>query len=218
MKKLHLLSMLSTFLLLSVLGYSQVPCNGVSNPLTGACVEVTLTDSIYWDAQPQELVALAQIPDIAGRESQAQVLAAKGFSVDRQIMIWGWDPVRVMASRLGLGYLWVPAVGQANLINPLHLPGFDSNYDPNRPWPGSIKVSVSASDYPSKAVLADPTLPKFVGPYIGNGMYAATASVQRDGKYLFSDGGTVIEGGKSYAFHLAFGPFGPSVWFIEVKQ
>jgi len=66
----------------------------------------------YWAMQPPEVQVMRDIPDIAGRSAMAQTLTAEGFTIDTQIMVWGWDPKSVMLARESYGYAWAPHWGQ----------------------------------------------------------------------------------------------------------
>jgi hypothetical protein len=95
-----------------------------------------------------------------------QCLAA-GILIDEEIDFWGWDPWTVMSDRLMQGILWVPAgLGNATGTSVI-TPGEFSGPQP----PGTIKVSITASDYPAWPVTAPATTvptsvgPQIVGPY-----------------------------------------------------
>lgn len=161
-----------------------------------------LTDDIYKASKDPRVIALLQITDVNQREAQAQSLDAAGLVIDREIDIWGWDPVKVMAIRAADGYPWVPNAFQANLQDPFNLLGGDHT-DMSKPWPRSIKVSLDSSDYPSVAV-APPPLPatRPVGALIGNGIYAANlAACFVNGGWLFNDGQQYAQDGVTYFFH-----------------
>ena len=71
----------------------------------------------------------------------AQQLADQGYTIDRPIMVWSWDPMKTMAGaqdvRLRLG-----AQLQSGLVS---TPGMavtgQTPYDPANPPPGSIAVN-----------------------------------------------------------------------------
>src|SRR5258708_1898296 len=115
-------------------------------------------DKIYWLSQPPEVRALEinTTPDQDIRMGRGIELAIKGFKIDVPIMLWGWDPYKVMKLRMDYGYTWVPnalqpRVGAApGLTGPGIIP-----YDPNNPPGGAIKVSVNLADYPP----FDPPIP-----------------------------------------------------------
>ena len=101
----------------------------------------------YWAAQPAEVQQLRNIPDFVERLSMAQQLASKGYSIDRGIMVWGYDPMKTMVARQIYGYSWVPSLNQSINTSP---PGFaldgQSAYDPAHPPAGSIQVSTKFAD------------------------------------------------------------------------
>lgn len=122
-------------------------------------------DDAYWLSQPPEVRALrgtqpTQAQQAGGasgwypmdndlRRDRAIQLAIKGYKIDTQIMVWGWDPFKVQSLRLSFGYKWVP-----NALQPpvqaapgLGGPGI-TPYDPNNPPGGAIKVSLDLDDYP----------------------------------------------------------------------
>lgn len=83
----------------------------------------------------------------------AQQLADQGFTIDKAIMVWGWDPVKTMLTRQAYGYTWAPSWNQGNVATPgLALPG-QTAYDPNSPPPGSIAVN---TDFAKGAKITDP--------------------------------------------------------------
>ena len=131
-------------------GPIQVQANGKTAG-TGAPY-ITPAD-VYWAEQPAAVQALRNMPDDQ-RAAAAQALAAKGYSVDVPIMVWGWDPLVTMTVRQNMGYTWVPSGGQAPVaVTPgISFPGLPS-YDPNNPPAGSIKVT---TDFAKLATAPDP--------------------------------------------------------------
>ena len=101
----------------------------------------------YWAAQPPEVQAMRAIPENNARDAKAHELAARGFTIDYPIMVWGWDPLSTMRMRINSGYTWVPAVGQTPVeVTPgATFPG-KTTYDPRNPPPGSIPVSTAFAD------------------------------------------------------------------------
>ena len=101
----------------------------------------------YWAGQPAAVQQLRNIGDFAERMSMAQQLASKGYSIDRGIMVWGYDPMKTMVARQIYGYTWVPSLNQSINSSP---PGFaldpESAYDPTHPPAGSIQVSTKFAD------------------------------------------------------------------------
>jgi len=115
--------------------------------------KMTPTDA-YWAEQPEAVQALRSMPDDE-KFFAAQDLAARGYTIDVPIMVWGWDPLVTMTLRQNEGYTWVPSALQPNIpigpgvTNTWNLPG----YDPNHPPPGSIKVS---TDFAKGSNMQDP--------------------------------------------------------------
>jgi hypothetical protein len=101
-----------------------------------------------------------------------QCLAA-GEVIDEQIDFWGWDPFSIMSDRLMQGILWVPA-GLGNVTGTSVItPGEFAGPQP----PGTIKSSVTLSDYPPYPVAPTPTpgvQPASVGAYIAGPYYQPT--------------------------------------------
>jgi hypothetical protein len=101
----------------------------------------------YWAAQPAPVQQLRNIGDFNQRMSKAQELASQGYSIDRGIMVYGYDPMKTMVARQIYGYTWVPSLNQSISSPP---PGFamdgQAPYDPANPAPGSIQVSTAFAD------------------------------------------------------------------------
>jgi hypothetical protein len=95
----------------------------------------------YWDAQPEEVRKLRDVSDFGERSLMAQNLADQGYTIDRQIMVWGWDPMKTMATRKMYGYHWVPSFNQASVSTPGLAVTGQTPYDPDHPSPGSIAVN-----------------------------------------------------------------------------
>lgn len=96
----------------------------------------------YWAMHPPEVQALRSIQDPGERGQMGQELANRGFSIDNEIMILGWDPYMTMKVRQESGYTWFPAIGQwmTPVAPGISFPGLPS-YDPNNAPQGSIRVS-----------------------------------------------------------------------------
>jgi hypothetical protein len=80
--------------------------------------------------------------------SLANQLASQGYSIDKSIMVWGYDPMKTMVTRQIYGYSWVPTLNQQVDATPppgFALPG-QTPYDPAHPAPGSITVSTKFAD------------------------------------------------------------------------
>jgi hypothetical protein len=101
----------------------------------------------YWATQPAEVQQLRNIPDFNERMSMAQQLVSKGYTIDKGIMVWGYDPMKTMATRQIYGYSWVPGLNQSVDSPPpgFALPG-QTAYDPAHPAPGAIQVSTKFAD------------------------------------------------------------------------
>ena len=108
----------------------------------------------YWAAQPPEVQKLRDVGDIAARSALAQQLSDQGFTIDRAIMVWGWDPLKTMLTRKMYGYSWVPSFNQPSVSA---APGFaqpgETPYDAKNPPPGSIAVN---TDFAKGLNISDP--------------------------------------------------------------
>jgi len=120
------------------------PVQEVTDPTPAPAPEITEADA-YWDAQPAAVQALRYMPDGQAKDDLALQLANEGYSIDTQIMVWGWDPQMTMQIRENQGYSWVPSYGSANIpVGPgLSMPGESDTYDPSSPPPGAIIVSTA---------------------------------------------------------------------------
>jgi hypothetical protein len=107
----------------------------------------------YWAAQPPEVQQLRDVTDFATRSAMAQQLADQGFTIDKAIMVWGWDPLKTMLTRQMYGYTWAPNMNQGNVSTPgITLIG-QTPYDPNNAPAGSIAVK---TDFARGTKIADP--------------------------------------------------------------
>lgn len=168
----------------------------------------------YWLHQPKEVRVLRDIPDVEKSAQVVQDLALK-YLIDLPIMVWGWDPYKVMLMRESYGYTWVNSAGQPP---PRVAPRTDfpndigiKPYDPNNPPPGSIKVSTKISDYPPVDPPSAPAKPKpssHIGPDMGGGFFT-----QIDPDTDTSKEGDLVTGldGAMYKFRKY--PFGG--WYIK---
>jgi hypothetical protein len=120
------------------------PVQQVIHSQPAAVAPVTEGDA-YWDAQPTAVQALRDMPEGDAKNKMALNLANQGYSIDTQIMVWGWDPQMTMTVRANQGYSWVPSYGQANIpIGPgLSMPGNPNTYNPGNPPAGAIQVSTA---------------------------------------------------------------------------
>jgi hypothetical protein len=85
------------------------------------------------------------MPDGAAKNALALSLANQGYSIDTQIMVWGWDPQMTMTMRENEGYSWVPSYGESNIpVGPgLSMPSDPTTYNPADPPSGAIQVSTA---------------------------------------------------------------------------
>jgi len=98
-------------------------------------------DDAYWAQQPPAVQQLRDITDYQTREQMATQLAQEGYTIDVPIMVYGWDPSKVMATREAAGYTWVPSALQqpVEMAPGISVPG-EASYNPNDPPAGSIRV------------------------------------------------------------------------------
>lgn len=171
-------------------------------------------DKAYWLAQPPEVRELAGAADDDQRSARAAELAAKGFSIDVPIMVWGWDALLVMKMREDFGYTWVPSALQpAVTIAPgIAAPGAVP-YDAAHPPAGAIRVSTGIADYPPFAA------PAAVAQSAGND----PVGLQSVGSlYLSVPGETYQDGAKftgargTFLKHVAITPFGRTNYWEKV--
>lgn len=173
-------------------------------------MQVTLTDVIYRASKDprtndlQKLVKSDGTPDIEARQAAAATLDAAGLVIDREIDIWGWDPVLVMVARMTAypgSLTWGPNAFQPNLT---------AQTDLSKPWPRSVKYSVDATDYPAIASAPPPLpAPHPVGALIGNGVYAVNTAVcfsNVTGQWLYREGNQeTAPDGVPVFWHMGFG-------------
>ena len=118
---------------------ASTPGNASTNK-TSPNANMTEADA-YWAAQPPEVQQLRDVSDFATRSAMAQNLADQGFTIDKAIMVWGWDPLKTMLTRQMYGYTWAPNMNQGNVSTPgITLIG-QTPYDPKNPPAGSIAVN-----------------------------------------------------------------------------
>lgn len=124
---------------------TKAPVALATDPVPVASSPTETEADAYWAAQPAAVQALRNMPDSEAKDKLALSLANQGYSIDTQIMVWGWDPQMTMQVRENQGYSWVPSYGQSNIpIGPgLSMPGVPSSYSPNSPPPGSIGVTTA---------------------------------------------------------------------------
>lgn len=113
-------------------------------------------DAAYWASKSPEVRKLGtfDISDWAGMYHAsvlADQLASQGFQIDTPIMVWQWDPGKIMAQRIAYGYTWVPSAKGSNVQGtPGNTnPNVKVPYDPTVVPAGAIKVSLDLDDYPA---------------------------------------------------------------------
>jgi len=136
---------------------SQIPTMLGMGPLPGAAPvqyvpgapnastpKITEADA-YWNAQPSAVQVLRNMDPGPEKYNVATQLAAQGYSIDTQIMLWGWDPQMTMTIRQEYGYTWVPSWGQPAITTAPGVsdPFATGNYNADAPPPGSIKVTTA---------------------------------------------------------------------------
>jgi hypothetical protein len=133
----------------TMLGMGPVPGTApvqyVANPVPVAPAAPVTEADAYWAQQPAAVQALRDMPEGEAKDKLALNLANQGYSIDTQIMVWGWDPQMTMTVRANQGYSWVPSYGQANIpVGPgLSMPDDPTTYSPGNPPSGSIQVSTA---------------------------------------------------------------------------
>lgn len=164
---------------------------------------------IYWASKSPEVAKAFDVngagQDQSAREAAAADLIRRGVIIDREIMIWGQDPFKIMSMRAFYGYTWVP-----NAVQPASWASVGgAPYDPKNPLPGSIRVSVDIADYPP-FVPPPPPPPPSDPSYVGNQIF---------GDYYYSlpgnpahPGDVVTKNGVQYV--LVSYPFG-SWWVVK---
>lgn len=177
-------------------------------------------DAAYWAHQAPAVQALRSITDDAQREATAMQLAEQGYTIDMDIMVYGWSPYLVMREREADGYPWVPsALMPAVQLAPGLTQAGKTPYDPLNPPHGAIIVSTNIADYPPYATPAPPPHPpeiSLVGSQVGTQNYyqalpAATLQLKDGDSYTADPRG-------AFTFHIVkvMTPFGPEVvaaWF-----
>ncbi len=129
----------------TVSAHAQDPQSAGSQSTLDAADQASIAqmaeNNAYWAAQPPAVQQLRNVSDPSQRSAMAQDLADKGYTIDRAIMVWGWDPMKTMATRQMYGYTWVPGYNQPSVSSPgMALPS-QTPYDPANPPPGSVAVN-----------------------------------------------------------------------------
>src|SRR5579871_1331723 len=107
-------------------------------------------DAAYTASRPPQVRKIQELDNLGDRMTIAADLATMGYLIDVPIDVYGWDPFNTMTLRKSFGYTWVPsALAPGVQIAPgVGQPGTLRPYDPTRPGPNSIKVSLDLADYP----------------------------------------------------------------------
>lgn len=178
-------------------------------------------DAAYKAAQSPEVLALMNIQDFEQRTSRAAELAAKGVTIDVPIMVWGWDPWKVMKQRSDYGFTWVPAALQPNVsVAPGVSTGGAVPYNPNNPPAGSIRVSIDIAFYKpyGQGTVAPPPPPVhtgLVGPHSVGNMYLTVVGDHSPAGTKFS-GTKPTDSQGNFVKHTAQTPFGTNAWWEKV--
>jgi hypothetical protein len=103
-------------------------------------------DTAYWASQPPPVQTLKKISDYDARRVACIVLAEQGYLIDGPIMMWNWDPFKIMEARIQYGYTSVPSLlGQMVVV----APGVTQPGNPIGPGAdGQIPVSLDFDKYP----------------------------------------------------------------------
>lgn len=168
-------------------------------------------DAAYWLAQPPELRGLPAIVDFDQRVTAATALATKGYTVDVPIMVWGWDPWKIMSYRASYGFVWVESALQPppSIAPGVSEPGM-TPYSPIAP-PGSIRVSVNIADYPP----FDPPAPAVPVPVVADpvGVQSlGTLYISLD-IFQYPDGAKFSDARGTFLKHIVMTPFGRSPYW-----
>ena len=170
------------------------------SPHTWNCFpSATLTDAIYWAAQPPAVQALQGGSNL----TLAVQLATQGYVIDNAIMVWGWDPVCTMGERAQAGDTWVPSLLQANVLPPTTGPV----------PPGAIKVSTDAADYPPYTPPTPPST-SLIGTCYPAGALGTVCALG-PGAGTVVNGQILVQNGVSYTAHVTPTPFGPSIYLTQ---
>lgn len=171
-------------------------------------------DKAYWLHQPP---AVRDIQGVSGdeRTAKAAQLAMQGYTVDVPIMVWGWDPYKVMKLRQDYGYAWVPSALMAPIaIAPgVSQPGV-APYDPQHPPAGAIRVSTNIADYPPfdppKPPVDAPPHADPVGPQSFGSIYLSNVGDN------YPDGAPFTDARGNFVKHIGQFPMGHTAWW-ELK-
>lgn len=147
----------------------------------------------YWKSKPLEIQA-AHAEKVKHNDldqtTTYTALAIAGFIIDKPIMVDNMDPYKITALRLAYGFTWVPSALMPNIQIAPGLGGLPGSvlYDPSKPPPGSILVSLNLFDYP-------PVNPPTVNhPSVSNEL----VGMQSFGNIYLAIPGDISPGGTSY--------------------
>lgn len=167
-------------------------------------------NQIYWASKAPDVQKAFDVngagQDQAAREVAAADLIRRGFTIDREIMIWGQDPFKIMSLRLFYGFTWVP-----NAVQPATWASVGgAAYDPKLFPPGCIKVSANADDYPPFTPPPPPPTPadsSYVGEQsFGDYYFPLPGNTAHPGDVVKKDG---------VDYKLVGNPFG--YWWLKQK-
>lgn len=184
---------------------------------------ITMSNDIYWNAQPPAVRKLRSLPPLDPTRSQQAVdLAAQGYKIDANIVLDGGSPVCVMSLRKLWGYTWVTSLLSPQIVVG---PGIDfpgaPKYDPANPPSYAIPVSVDASAYPAFDPPAPPPVVVYQGVvgacYPAVGRTVCSAGANKAVLDTLKNGDPVTENGKKYKANVSVSPFGRVVFFELVN-
>lgn len=121
-----------------------------------------MTPDMYWNSRKPSVRKLRTMTDYGQRMELGQQLAQQGEIIDRAIDLdQAMDPYTCMLVRQNNGFTWVPNAAQPNLptMPNCPVPGLPA-YNPEKPWPNSIKVSILAADYPAQPDIPPAPIPQ----------------------------------------------------------
>ena len=102
----------------------------------------TLTDDIWWAAQPPTVQQLRHMPQGQQKNAIVTQLYNEGALLDGPVVVNGYSPAWQMQYLTDAKYAWFPALGYPQLAGaPMIVP-----QGPRPPW--GIVVSTNAADYP----------------------------------------------------------------------
>jgi hypothetical protein len=166
----------------------------------------------YWASKAPEVQALRNAgPE---RANMAAELSGKGFTIDVDIMVWGWSPWLVMTARQQYGLPWVPSYSQPNIESALSKAPTDMTH----PWPGSIPTSTNLADYPPFVPPPAPVVPSHDAVGAPGAFGEGTFSVDVQGAFvngrpIFKAGDVIPHDGQPL-YYVAR----PGTWGLEQRM